>query len=518
MNYRRYGFILTFLVAVFSYGTSWAICEYGPDTCVAGYVWREAFPGDHVCVLEATRTQAANDNKLASQRRSPTGGPYGPDTCRPGFVWREASPQDHVCVTGATRAQTSNDNNQAGARRDPRCASIKPNPSGTRLEQQDKSVAVKVPIKSIPNIAGIHFEMEKRVAGTLPPKPSTSRTKISSDGSVIGISQAPLAGIPDRMWNPGQTLRVRMTGGSALVRSKVRQFAEEWTKYANIRFAFVDDSQPAEIKIDFGSDGFSWSVIGRNALLIPFNFSTMHFGWLTDNTPNAEFRGVVLHEFGHALGLIHEHLSPVAGIQWDKEKVYAFFNSVTPPWNRGMVDSEVFAVYSASSTNFSQFDPTSIMEYAFPASLTLNGVGIPGNTNLSAIDKQYIARWYPYPGADVGRLRTNDDCDQIDFRVEYGVEAKDKVHFLLRPGNTVTWWKSIQVPIGANQYAELQIQDGGSTDRVIDKVSLDSSRPIRFSKAKGLGVHTLLGYRWDVISALPGGSRVTLDWVNDHCR
>lgn len=369
-----------------------------------------------------------------------------------------------------------------------------------------------------PNISGIHFEIEKPVAGTLPPKPSYSRTKISSDGSLTGVSLGPLAGVPDRMWNPGQILSVRMTGGSAFVRSKVRQFAEEWTKYANIRFAFVDDSQPAEIKIDFGSDGFSWSVVGRDALLVPFNFSTMHFGWFDDGTSDTEFSRVVLHEFGHALGLIHEHQSPVAGIQWDKEKVYAFFNARTPPWDRGVVDSQVFARYSVSSTNFSQFDPTSIMEYAFPASLTLNGVGVPGNTTLSATDKQYIKLWYPYPGADVGQLRTNDDCDQINFRVEYGIEAKDKVHFLLRPGSTVTWWKSIQVPIGANQYAELQIQDGGSSDRVIDKVSLDSSRPIRFNKAKEFGIHRLLGYTWDVISALPGGSRVTLDWVNDHCR
>ncbi len=71
--------------------------------------------------------------------------------------------------------------------------------------------------------------------------------------------------MPDKMWNPGQVLRVRMSGGTAFVRSKVRQFAMEWTEFANINFAFVDDSQPAEIKIDFSADGFSWSVVGRDA-------------------------------------------------------------------------------------------------------------------------------------------------------------------------------------------------------------------------------------------------------------
>jgi hypothetical protein len=43
--------------------------EYGPDTCLPGYVWREAFPGDHVCVTEETRAQAAYDNSQALARR-----------------------------------------------------------------------------------------------------------------------------------------------------------------------------------------------------------------------------------------------------------------------------------------------------------------------------------------------------------------------------------------------------------------------------------------------------------------
>ena len=33
-------------------------------------------------------------------------------------------------------------------------------------------------------------------------------------------------------------------------------------------------------------------------------------------------RGTILHEFGHALGLIHEHQSPASGgFEWDREEV-----------------------------------------------------------------------------------------------------------------------------------------------------------------------------------------------------
>jgi hypothetical protein len=82
----------------------------GLDSCAPGFVWRDAFPGDHVCVNLPVRDQAATDNAQAGSRRSPNGGDSGPDTCRAGFVWREARPTDHVCVSLAVREQAQRDN------------------------------------------------------------------------------------------------------------------------------------------------------------------------------------------------------------------------------------------------------------------------------------------------------------------------------------------------------------------------------------------------------------------------
>lgn len=84
----------------------------GPDTCKQGFVWRDARPGDTVCVTPETRSQTARDNRLADSRRIP-----GEDTCRQGYVWREAFPGDLVCVRPETRAQAREDNRQAGPRR-----------------------------------------------------------------------------------------------------------------------------------------------------------------------------------------------------------------------------------------------------------------------------------------------------------------------------------------------------------------------------------------------------------------
>ncbi len=92
--------------------------EYA-DRCLMGYVWREAVPGDKVCVAGAVRTRARADNAQAAARRNPKGGPYGPDTCLQGYVWREATPSDHVCVTPDIREQARQDNAQAANRRNP---------------------------------------------------------------------------------------------------------------------------------------------------------------------------------------------------------------------------------------------------------------------------------------------------------------------------------------------------------------------------------------------------------------
>ncbi len=82
---------------------------YGPDTCKPGFVWRDAIPGDHVCVRPGRRAAAAHENAVAGARVNPTG-PYGPNTCIVGYVWREAYVGDKVCVTPTRRRQVRNEN------------------------------------------------------------------------------------------------------------------------------------------------------------------------------------------------------------------------------------------------------------------------------------------------------------------------------------------------------------------------------------------------------------------------
>jgi hypothetical protein len=84
----------------------------GPNTCLPGFVWRNAYPGDAVCVTPQSRDQAASDNSAAPSRVDPNG-PYGPNSCIQPYVWRNAYDGDAVCVTADIRDQVAIENSQA---------------------------------------------------------------------------------------------------------------------------------------------------------------------------------------------------------------------------------------------------------------------------------------------------------------------------------------------------------------------------------------------------------------------
>ncbi|MBP8115360.1 MAG: matrixin family metalloprotease [Chitinophagaceae bacterium] len=227
----------------------------------------------------------------------------------------------------------------------------------------------------------------------------------------IGVSVQPLVAATSKMWQTGTTLRVRIDGGSPLVRSKVIQYANVWTSYANIRFNFIT-SGDAEIIVTFGDDGQSWSMVGRDAIDDGVRFvgnfvnqGTMHFGWLTDETSEEEFSRVITHEFGHALGFKHEQGHPDSNIPWDRERAYAFYGAAPNSWDRGKVDKQVFEVFDRRETQYSNYDRTSIMQYSVSNELTIGDFEIPMNTRLSETDKAFARLMYP-PGRIVGNKVT----------------------------------------------------------------------------------------------------------------
>jgi hypothetical protein len=228
------------------------------------------------------------------------------------------------------------------------------------------------------------------------------------DAGLVGITLSPLkmALITGKKWQPqGQRLAIEFLDGSAIQRAKTRQCAEEWLGYANVQFDW-SGGEAAEIRISFQADPGSWSAVGTDCLHTEYfkpDEPTMNFGWLTDATDDGEWRRVVVHEFGHALGAIHEHQNPKGGIQWNEAAVIAAFSGPPNNWSEAEIRNNVIDKYSLDQLNATSFDPASIMLYPFPASLILAPPdlaknGTPVNTDLSGQDKAFIAQMYPKTG------------------------------------------------------------------------------------------------------------------------
>jgi hypothetical protein len=195
-----------------------------------------------------------------------------------------------------------------------------------------------------------------------------------------------------KRWAPGTKLKIRFLDGDSSVQQRVVNVGKQWEQHANIKLDFGPHSD-AQIRISFAREG-SWSTVGTDARSFPAGEPTMNYGWLTPSSTDAEYSRVVLHEFGHALGAIHEHQSPGAGvIPWDKEAVYAYYAS--QGWSRARVDQNIFNRYDASKTNFSVFDPKSIMLYAIPDELTVGTYSVGWNRVLSETDKAFMRTHYP---------------------------------------------------------------------------------------------------------------------------
>ena len=203
-------------------------------------------------------------------------------------------------------------------------------------------------------------------------------------------------------------LKVAFLDGTEPEQALVKKIAPQWSQHANVRFEFVQGGA-SDIRLGFDRNGGHWSMVGTDALRRQGK-KTMNLALRGEQTLLME--RVILHEFGHALGLKHEHQSPESSIRWNEQKVIADCKKRLG-WDEAKTRHNILDRLNEEQTNFTTFDKESIMLYPIPKQWTNGTFERDWNLTLSKRDKEFIGKQYPFAFRVTGEVTVNGTDDEI---------------------------------------------------------------------------------------------------------
>ena len=222
-------------------------------------------------------------------------------------------------------------------------------------------------------------------------------------------------GAKGRFWPVGTVLRIAFMDGTAAQIAKVKSEAVEWLQYANLGFTWVNKTDPSDVRISFNANNGAWSYVGLDNQNVSKTSVTMNLGWQDPQ--------VIKHEFGHLLGLLHEHQNPSGGICFNEPVVIQDLSGPPNYWTTPQIRFNVLDKADPSTVLTSPWDKTSIMHYNIVARWTCNNTAIPGGMTISQADKDFIAVRYPgkivppNPSVTLTASQIDDLVKMLDARV-----------------------------------------------------------------------------------------------------
>jgi len=252
-------------------------------------------------------------------------------------------------------------------------------------------------------------------------------------------------------WKPGSTVTVAFYGGGPALHRDIANVAREWTRpgRANLKLDFGDEANGqfrqwtpndatfnADVRIAFHENGY-WSYVGAdsiNTAVVKPNEPSMSLAAFHVQRP-LDWQGVVIHEFGHALGFWHEHQHPQqpCDFRWNDDPGYiatvdGFGQYIRDPagrrpglytvlggppneWPRWKVDANLAAITTSHMFDVSPFDNASIMKYSFDGWMFVSGTSshcysTTDNNQLSPRDIEAVRRAYPMDVAQIQQFLT----------------------------------------------------------------------------------------------------------------
>lgn len=210
-----------------------------------------------------------------------------------------------------------------------------------------------------------------------------------------------IAVLTTKWWHAGG---VNLTVGfrdpvSSKLAQKIVDYANKWGSRCNVQFTLVPTGwQKAQVRIGFTPGDGYWSYLGVDILQMPANEITMNLEGFDDANnppPDSEYDRVVCHEFGHTLGCPHEHTRAEIVADIDVQKALSYFKR-TQGWSAADVQAQVLTPLDAASImGTPHADVTSIMCYQLPGTIMKDGKPVPGGSQITDLDFQFMASIYP---------------------------------------------------------------------------------------------------------------------------
>lgn len=207
--------------------------------------------------------------------------------------------------------------------------------------------------------------------------------------------------LTNAVWRPGDKGTITITFGD--YPSPECDPAASWSQIGKESNGIIPSMNLGFVDPPFGpwtdADGKKWDApplsVTRNYCAENGGPNTCRPGWIPGAT--------VVHEFGHALGMMHEHqnnlnnANPIK-INLNKQNVINYYVKLTGNYDDGeqQAETNVLEFYSDKGTYAgTKYDPESIMLYSLPDNWVKGKNPTRANFKLSNQDKDWLKSLYP---------------------------------------------------------------------------------------------------------------------------
>lgn len=210
--------------------------------------------------------------------------------------------------------------------------------------------------------------------------------------------------VKENLWPQNSLLNVVFLDGSTKAKSLVKAYSVLWVENTNLSLRFYSsiDQAPEVTHIRISFKHHTGSQLGNQRDHLSKKATMNLFALISHQISDLGAKRLILHEFGHALGLEHEYLSP----NWPygllaksavmskclPKMVFIGYSKLGAEKHCTFINSQL----KSKSVLSTAYDESSIMSYALSFLGSNNSmVNIQAQTKLSYLDRYAIQMWYP---------------------------------------------------------------------------------------------------------------------------